>query len=123
MVPKVLPANIYPDRTMLKEEAMEIKKCLYPEEFQNFPHSNGWLEKWKPSYGVRERKVNGKDGEVPEYTVCAWMEKLLELTRNCESADIWNMDETGCFFKDLPEKGLAEKKCQARGGNYYRESY
>ena len=26
------------------------------------------------------------------------------------------MDETGCFFKALPEKGLAEKKSQARGG-------
>ena len=26
------------------------------------------------------------------------------------------MDETGCFFKALPEKGLAENKSQARGG-------
>ena len=26
------------------------------------------------------------------------------------------MDETGCFFKALPEKGLAEKMNQARGG-------
>ena len=26
------------------------------------------------------------------------------------------MDETDCFFKALPEKGLAEKKSQARGG-------
>ena len=26
------------------------------------------------------------------------------------------MDETGCFFKALPEKGLAKKKSQARGG-------
>ena len=25
------------------------------------------------------------------------------------------MDETGCFFKALPEKGLAEKKSQATG--------
>ena len=25
------------------------------------------------------------------------------------------MDETGCFFKVLPEKGLAEKMSQARG--------
>ena len=26
------------------------------------------------------------------------------------------MDETGCFFKALPEKGFAKKKSQARGG-------
>ena len=40
----------------------------------------------------------------------------MELTRGYELADIWNLDETGCFFKALPEKGLAEKKSQARGG-------
>ena len=104
------------DGPMLKEEAIEIKKCLEKVEFKNFTASNGWLEKWKISYGVRERKVNGEAGEVAEYTVSAWMERLVELTRGYELADIWNMDETGCFFKALPEKGLAEKKSQARIG-------
>ena len=101
---------------MLEEEAMEIKKCLDKAEFKNSTASNGWLEKQKISYGVRERKVNGETGEVAEYTVSSWMERLLELTRGYELADIWNMDERGCFFKALPEKGLAEKKSQARGG-------
>ena len=50
--------------------------------------SNGWLEKWKLSYGVRERKVNGEVEEVTEYTVSAWMERLLELRRDYEPADI-----------------------------------
>ena len=53
---------------------------------------------------------------MAEYTVSAWVERLVELTRGYELADIWNMDETGSFFKALPEKGLAEKKSQARGG-------
>ena len=44
------------------------------------------------------------------------MERLVELTRGYELTDIWNMDETDCFFKALPKKGLAEKKSQARGG-------
>ena len=33
-----------------------------------------------------------------------------------ELADIRSMNETGCFFKTLPEKGLAEKKSQEKGG-------
>ena len=74
---KCCTANIYPDGPMLKEEAIEIKKCLDPEEFQNFTLK--WLEKWKLSYGVRERKVKSEAGEAPECTVCAWMERLLEL--------------------------------------------
>ena len=40
----------------------------------------------------------------------------MELTRGYELADIWNMDKTGWTNKALPEKGIAEKKSQARGG-------
>ena len=75
---KCCAANIYPDGPMLKEEAMEIKKCLDKVEFKNFTASNGWLEKWKISYDVRERKVNCEAGEVAEYTVSAWTERLVE---------------------------------------------
>ena len=61
---KYCAVNIYPDGPMLKEKAMEIKKGLDKVEIKNFTASNGWLEKWKISYGVRERKVNGEAGEV-----------------------------------------------------------
>ena len=113
---KCCAANIYPDGPMLKEEAMEIKNCLDKVELKIFTTSSGWLEKWKISYGVRERNVNGETGEVAEYMVSAWMGILVELTRGYEHADIWNIDETGCFFKAPPEKGLAEKKSQAKRG-------
>ena len=113
---KCCAANICPDKPMLKEEAMEIEKCSDKVEFKNFTAPNGWLEKRKILYGVRERKVNGEATEVAEYTVGAWMERLVELTRGYELAGIWDMDKTCCFFKALPEKGLPEKKSQARGG-------
>ena len=93
---KCCATNIYPDGQMLKGEVMEIKTCLDKVEFKNFAASNGWLEKWKTSHGTRERKVNGEAGEVAEYTVSAWMERLVELTRGYELADIWNMDERCC---------------------------
>ena len=101
---------------MLKEEAMEIKKCLDKVEFKNFTASNGWLEKWKISYGVRERKVNGEAGEVAEYMVSAWMERLVELTRGYELADIWNMDETGFFLRHCQRKVLPKRKVKPEEG-------
>ena len=90
---KSCAANIYSDGPMLKEEDMEINKCSGKVKFKNFTASNGWLEKWKISNDVRERKVNGEAGEVAEYTVSAWMERQVESTRGYEIA-IWNMDET-----------------------------
>ena len=74
------------------------------------------MEKWKTSYGIREKRVNGEAGELLGETVNALMERLWELIKDYDPVDIWNMDETSCFFKVLPEKSLAEKKSQARGG-------
>ena len=53
---------------------------------------------------------------MPEYKASIWMERFLKLTKDYEPADNWmNMDETGWFFKALPEKGLAEKKVKQEG--------
>ena len=62
-------ANICFDGPMWKEEVMEIKQCLDKVEFKSLTASNDWLEKWKISNSLRERKLNGEAGEVAEYTV------------------------------------------------------
>ena len=113
---KCCAANIYPDGPMLKEEAMETKKCLDKVKFENFTASIGWLEKWKISYGVRERKVNGEAVEVAEYTVSDWMEKLVELARGYVLGDIWNMDKTGCFLRHCQRKVLLKRKVKPEEG-------
>ena len=95
---------------------MEIKKCLNLEKLRNFTASNRWLGKWKLSHGVQERKVNCEAGEAREYTVRTCIKRLWELTMDYEPVNIWNMDETGSFFKALPEKGLAEKKYSSKMG-------
>ena len=95
---------------MLTEEAWDIKKHLNNDEFLTVTAYSGWLEKWKILYGIREKIVNGEAGEVSEETVNVLMERLGELTKDYDPVDIWTMDETVCFFKVLPEKGLAEKK-------------
>ena len=59
---KYSAANIYPDGPMLKEKAMEIEKGLDKVEFKNCTTSNGWLEKWKILYGVRERRIRRQSG-------------------------------------------------------------
>ena len=51
------------------------------DEFLTFAASNGWLEKWKISYGIREKRVNAEAVEVSGETVNAWMERLWELQK------------------------------------------
>ena len=50
-------------------------------ELDEFPASNGWLESFKISYGIRETTIAGEAGDVTMTTVKAWMERLPELIR------------------------------------------
>ena len=45
------------------------------------------------------------------------MERLPELLEGYEANNVWNLDETGCFWKALPEKGFGQKERECKGGN------
>ena len=58
----------------------------------------------------------GEGGDVPEETVSPWIERLQELTEGYSLENMQNMDESGCFFKALPDAGLVQKGKQSKGG-------
>ena len=109
-------SNIYPNGAMLKEEAIAIKYQLRNNDFDDFSASDGWLDCWKTTYSVKERRIVGEAGDVSTETITSWMERISELIEGYSLENIWNMDESGCFFKALPDKGLVEKGKQAKGG-------
>ena len=109
-------SGIYVSGSLLKEEAMNIKDLLNNPDLNDFKASEGWLDKWKLSYGIREKQISDESFNVSEVTVGSWMERLRELCKGCQLKDIWNMDESGCFFKGLPSKGLAQTRKNCKGG-------
>ena len=109
-------SHIYPNGVVLKEEAMTIKEQLQNSDFDNFITWDIWLDCWKTTYSVKERRIVGEAGDVSTKTVTSWMERINELIEGYPLENIWNMDESGCFFKALPDKGLVEKGKQAKGG-------
>lgn len=103
--------------SMIREEATEIaKKLNKPAEYDGFKASSGWLECWKSNYGIKQRTFEGESGQVETETVESWMERLRELCKGYKPEDIWNEDETGCFFRALPDKSLAEEGSRCKGG-------
>ena len=99
---------------MLQEEASAIAARL--GKYPDFKVSSGWLECWKNRYGIMQRIVEGESGQVQTEPVESWMEMLREVCKGYSPEDIWNKDETGCFFRALPEKSLAEEGRRCRGG-------
>ena len=98
---------------MLQEEAKLTAERLGDNEFQG---SNGWLEKWKKRFNIKEMRVAGEDGDVNEVTLDSWQEHVKELTKGYAPENVWNMDETGQFWKALPDKSLSEAGKRCRGG-------
>ena len=118
---KCTSANVHPDGSLLQEEAMEIKRRLDKVDFAGFAASYGWLDSWKKTYGVREKRLSGETDEVSTTTIQVWIEWLPELCQDYEPQNISNFDELWLFFKALPEKGLAEKMKKSKVGKKLKQ--
>ena len=92
------------------------KKRLNKDELATFTASNGWLEMFKQTYGLRETRIIGEANDIPKMTIQSWIERLPELASGYELRNIWNMGELGLFFKALSEKGLVEKSRRCKRG-------
>ena len=108
--------NIPVSGPMLQEEALHIAKCLNSDS--TFKASNGWLESFKKRNNIKQMSISGECGDVPEETVSGWHERLME---GYIAENICNTDETGCFYRALPEKSLADKSKACRGGKKAKE--
>ena len=46
----------------------------------------------------------------------SWKERINDLCKGYDQRDIWSMAKSGCFFKALSAKGLAQKIKKAKAG-------
>ena len=105
--------NIPVGGQQLIEKAKMIAATLGKPEFKG---SQGWLEKWKKRFAIKELKICGESGEVQGETVDSWKERLPEIVQGYSKDNIWNMDETGLFFRALPDRGFAQKRQSCKRG-------
>ena len=107
--------NLFPDGPLLMEKAKKISHHLgHPDG--SFKASNGWLESWKKRYNIKQVVVSEESGDVSGDTISSWRERLPEIVDSYSPSDVWNIDETGCFWRALPEKGFGRKGQECKGG-------
>lgn len=102
----------------LKEKASEFSKLLGNP---NFRCSNGWLDRFKKRHGITFKKVCGEGGSVSEKVCEEWREILKDLIKDYHPDNIFNADESGLFFKSLPESTLFFKNERCEGGKKSKE--
>ena len=98
--------NIYPVGSQLCELIAE--RLQKPE----FKASNGWLDRWKKRYNIKQVKINGESGEVNGATVDSWKEGYLSCLNDIQ------MRTFGILMKQhaLPDHGFGQKGTQCKGG-------
>ena len=69
-------SGIYVNGPLIKEEAMSIKQSLNLPELDGFKASEGWLDKYKLSHGIKEKQISSESLDVSQTTVESWMERI-----------------------------------------------
>ncbi|CAF3728391.1 unnamed protein product [Rotaria socialis] len=83
-----------------------------------FKASNGWLERFRVRYNVHFRMISGEGASVDQDTVSDWRARLSTILEQYNPVDIYNCDETGLYYKLMPDRSLVINKEEEGKGNY-----
>lgn len=111
--------NIPLSGSLIREKAKEFAAALGREEFSA---SIGWLDKFKSRHNIVQMSLCGESGSADFQCGEEWQKNVLPtLISQYDKNNIFNADETGLFFKCLPNKTLAFKGQKCFGGKNSKE--
>lgn len=99
---------------ILQEKAMAIAKIANPDT--KFSASNGWLRKFLNRHEINFRTISGEGGSTDSEVINEWIQRLPEICLPYEPEDVFNIDETGLFYKQRPKKTYAISTDSCIGG-------
>ena len=102
----------------IQKQALRYAQKL---DLVDFRASDGWLRCFKNRNGVFFRSINGEAKDVNVDTVENWKLNLPCIYDGYEARNIFNADETGLFFRALPNKTLASKDDKCIGGKLSKD--
>ena len=116
---KARSQNIPISGSMMQERALLYAKNLGISE-EDFKASTGWLKSFRQRHNINLASIYGEGGSVSVELVTDWKSRLPLIVSGYDSADIFNIDETGLFFRALPDKTLIKEK-DCKGGKKLKE--
>ena len=83
----------------------------------SFIATSGFIDRWKKRHGIGMKQVSGEEKSVSEEVIRPWLDLTLpELLSQYAPESIYNVDETGLYYKLRPDKTLTFKGEKCSGG-------
>ena len=117
--------------TLLRSDNVPVSGPLLKKKAEEFSGKFGapdwrcndaWLHRFKKRHGIVFKKMSGERESVDEMSTDAWVEQVLNPTlARYKPKDVFNADESGLFWRLLPDKTLAFKGEKCFGGKKSKE--
>ena len=104
--------NILLSGPILQEKAIAFALELGIDDFKG---SNGWLSHWKAQHNIKGFKVSGESAGVDMELVENYQQRIPDIVRDYSADDIFSCDETGLYFRALPDRTLSVKGESSKG--------
>ena len=98
------------NRRGTSKKAKEITRkenLVLPKGF-NFLHD--WLLRFKQKRNIGQKLMHGEEGDADPVGIEQCQEHLPRILAQFEIEDIYNLDETGLFYRQLPMRSLMQRK-------------
>ncbi|KAH1194247.1 CENP-B 2 [Glycine max] len=99
---------------LIMQKARDTMKLMYPHDDSDFNFSIGWLEKFKHRHGIKSFRHFGKSGYVDVQDMKQKLVSIREKIDQFPMKDVFNMDETGLFYRLQVDHSLATKQLEGR---------
>ena len=71
-----------------------------------FKASNGWFDRLKRKYCINRVTVSGESASADKKAAKKFVDNIQDLIQGYSDDEIFNLDETGLYWKAMPNKTL-----------------
>ena len=103
--------NLIISDDILQTQALQFAREQHMDDFKA---SEKWVLGFKKKYGIRSLSLQGEAASVDGATVEEYKVRFQDLLKEFNPSDIFNLDETGLFYKLLPNRTLCSE-AKAKG--------
>uniref|UniRef100_H3AVG9 HTH CENPB-type domain-containing protein n=1 Tax=Latimeria chalumnae TaxID=7897 RepID=H3AVG9_LATCH len=103
---------------LIAEQALKFAASL---GLSTFKASDGWLSNFKKKHKLTGAVASGESVDVDKDTCDDWLARLPDITQGYQPRDIFNLDETGVFYRALPDRSLAPTEEERDGSRHCKD--